>query len=228
MSTISYDLLGGLAIAFALGALAVWLDIRDTLKSQLGASTTMTTMLAGQGWWFLLAWGSVDALIFLIVISHPVWAKATFQFDFDQNKLLAGATVGLSAVFVIRSKLTKIGNVEIGGEWAYLWSRAYLLSSVSQRWGLERIGLLADYETVTKDPVKFPNFYTDLEHWLTEQSKVVPDDKDFVIGQMALIRKQAAANILLDPNARRDLAGLGIDFLGPTNFEKWAKRLGYA
>jgi hypothetical protein len=220
MGGLTSDLAAGILVAFLTAVVAVWLDIHDTMKAQLGSSR-MWGLLVREGWWFLLVWGIFDAALFLIILHNPNWAQSTFGFNLNANKIVAGAAVGLSAVFVIRSKLTKIGNVELGGEWVYLWSRAYVLGAVSQRWGIQRIKLLNTYELITKDAGKYPKFYTDLEGWILTQLNTAPDDKEGVRAQMERIRK-STADPGKDANARADLTAVALDFLGPKRLEEWA------
>ena len=110
----------GTAIAFSCGLVAIGVDLQDSVTARLGALANTSILQSWQGWAGLLGWGAFNAAMFQVVLLNPSWASQTFNFKVDDNLAWTGLLVGLSAIIIIRSKLTKVGNVEWGVEWLYL------------------------------------------------------------------------------------------------------------
>jgi hypothetical protein len=224
--SISYDLVAGTVVAFCCAVIAVGLDLQDGIRAQLGRLANTSVLNVWPGRFILLGWGLFDAVMYLIIINHKEWAKNTFHFDVDQNKIVAGLAIGISAVLIIRSKLAKVGNVEIGGELAYLWSRAYVLDAVNAVRVQKRIKYLNRYGAVTKAIQQYPSFFTDLEGWLTQRLLGLPDIKPRVEAQIGEIKKQAQPSPDQDASARLYLVGVVLDFFGHTELDSFARTVG--
>lgn len=223
MGQISVGLIAGSFIAFALATVAVAIDVQDTIRARLGQLANTSILSVPQGWLMIVAWGLFDAVLYLVIVAHPEWARNTFLFDVDQNKVMAGVAVGISAVFVIRSKLAKVGNVELGGEFAYLWSRAYVLDAVTRAKVQKRIANEKRYGLFAENIAKYPSLFTDLSNWLIARADGKPDEVKSRIGvQVGEIRKNAKPvpeNADQDPNARKYLFGVAMDFFTPAEID---------
>jgi hypothetical protein len=216
--------LSGMGVAFVLAVIVVASDIQSAIKAQLGSLANTFVLAVWQGWIVVLGWGLVVAAIFQVIINHPDWAKSTFNFDVSENTLLAGIAVGISAIVVIRSKLMKIGNIEIGGEWAYLWSRAFVLKAVNQVRFEIRVTGEKLYKPAAEDLIKYPTFFTDLERWIVENIKgYEPTLAAKISAQINEVKKQAKAFPDQDVNARTYLVGIALDFMSPGELKSWAQ-----
>ncbi len=224
--SISAGLLGGLIVAFAAAVAAIGIDLQDAVKAQLGELANTSVLKVPQGWVVLIAWGLFDAGLYLAIISHPAWASNTFGFSVSDNALSAGLAVGISAVFLIRSKLAKVGTVEVGGEYAYLWSRAYVLASVNSVRTQKRMLALRRYDPITIDLASYPTLFSDLESWLRQLAPGMPSASPKIVAQIDEIKRQTSGAPDRDANARKYLIGLTIDFMGPANLDKFAAASG--
>lgn len=218
------NIASGTIAALALAACTVGADMQQAVKARLGVVANTFVLSAWQGWMVISAWSVAVAIVFLVVIQHPKWASSTFQFDVPNNAIAAGVAVGISAVIVIRSKLAKIGNIEVGGEWAYLWSRAYVLNAVNQIRVRSRIQGERLYNPIALDVAQYPEFFSRLEDWLTRWG----DGKDLLIkeeveAQIIEIKKQVGSGAPdQDVNARKYLVGIMLDYTPPHEFNKFA------
>jgi hypothetical protein len=167
-----------------------------------------------------------------VILNNKEWASNTFGFKVDQNLLLTGLAVGLSAVFVIRSKLAKVGTVEIGGEFAYLWSRAKVLDAVNKRRIRKKNQCLGGKVTeAIADTKKLPTLFTDLEQHLRELARGRPDISATVISQIDDLRKTYIKTNDPDPGktmneterAREYLVKIALDYFGDREFKRWAE-----
>lgn len=220
------SLAGGTAIAFVAAVVAVFSDLQQNVKDELKTADT-SVLAVWQGWAILGAWGIVVAAMYLVILNHKDWAAHAFGFNVDDNRILAGLAVGLSAVLIIRSKLAKVGNVELGGEYAYLWSRAYLLKSVNGFRRDRRIAAINRYNPVVTDLANYPDFFTKLEEWMRETARGTPEVATRMVGQIEQIKAQAGPN---PPNAnvdsRRFLVGLAIDSFSAASLDRFAQTNG--
>jgi hypothetical protein len=215
------DLLGGIAIAFALAFVAIAFDIQDAIKSRLGDGANTSVLTVRQGWLVLVGWSLFDVALYMAALSHPTWARQTFGFDIANNKLAAGVVVGLSAVIVIRSKLAKVSNVELGFEWAYLWSRAYALTSVNRARFQARVQCEGKYFPFALDTTNYPTLFSSLERWLRVRAEDLEQGACLKVkNQIDEIRKRTAAPDH-DPDARKYLFGVAFDYLSPREIKDW-------
>lgn len=225
LTDVSIGVFAGSAVAFGLAAVAVGFDVQDTVRARLGELANTSVLMTWQGWAVLFGWGLFDALLYFYIINNPQWATNTFNFDVAGNKVWAGAVVGVSAVLIIRSKLAKIGSVELGGEFAYLWSRAYVLDAVNGVRVQKRIENEKQYASAARDISKYPSLYTELAAWIDDRSKGKSEAaRALIMAQMSEIKRQAKpspADADQDPNARKYLFGLAIDYFKPAEIEAW-------
>src|SRR5712692_8841114 len=156
----------GAAIAFACAAVAVAVDLQNTVRKVLGGFANTSVVLCLYGWLAICAWGLFDAVMYLVILDNKEWASNTFGFTVDKNPLWTGLAVGVSAVFVIRSKLGKFGSIEIGGELAYLWSSAKVLDAVNKRQIVKKEQCLAKFKAAIDNIGALPSFFADLEAYL--------------------------------------------------------------
>jgi hypothetical protein len=184
-----------------------------------------------QGWLSLAIWGIFDAGMYHFILNHREWASSTLGFAVDQNLLGTALAVGVSAIVVIRSKLAKVGTFEVGGEWAYLWSRAQVLDAVNKKRITKKTGWERRFKTAAEATKNVPMFFTDLEVYVKGLLQGRPDIKQTVTDQIVDLRKQYIPSGDQDPDstingndrARRYLVSLALDYLGHRVLESWAK-----
>jgi hypothetical protein len=168
-------LLAGTGIALFCALVAVGMDLQASVTAKLGARANTSIMQCIQGWACLLGWSGFCAAAFQIVLLYPAWASQTFHFDVDKNLLWAGLTVGISAIVIIRSKLAKVGNVEWGFEWVYLWSAAQLALAVNHQRITKKKSAADRFTQAINDLTTYPNFFTDLETHMIEVLRGLPE-----------------------------------------------------
>lgn len=221
---ITTDYLAGGLVAFALAVVAVGVDIQQTIQSRLGNGANTSVLAVWQGWIILAMWGFCDAGLYIAILANPDWAKATFPFVVSGNKLWAGVIIGVSAVIIIRSKLAKVADVEIGFEWAYLWARAFVLTSVNKERARKRVASEKRYYPMADDVAKFPGLFTDLKKWIELMAKGLDEQRQTaVLTQLAEISRTSTANSSSpdkDVDARRNLMGLAFDYFTTSEIDE--------
>lgn len=224
----------GTLVAFACAVVAVGVDLQDAVKTQLGALANTFVLQCWQGWAALFAWGIFDAGMYHVILNNQQWASNTFGFDVKQNPLLLGIVVGVSAVVVIRSKLAKVGNFEVGGEWLYLWSRATVLNAINKRRVRIKRTWQAKFRAAIHDTAGLPTFFTDLEAEIRGRVAGRPDISTSILAQLDDLRKQYVptgdpnpdATINRSERARSYLVSLGLDYFGHRDLQEWATASG--
>jgi hypothetical protein len=232
MPTFDGQLVLGTLIAFACAVVAVAIDLQDAVRARMGGFANTSVLLCWQGWLALGFWGLFDAIMYHVILHNKEWASRTFGFTVEENLLWTGLAVGLSAVIVIRSKLAKIGNVEIGGEFAYLWSRAKVLDAVNRR-RIDKKQKCQGGKTkdAIADIVAYRTLFTDLEVHLRELARGRPDISAAVISQIDDLRKTYIKTGDPDPDktinenkrAREYLVNIALDYFGHRDFRRWTK-----
>jgi hypothetical protein len=226
----------GTLIAFACAVIAVAIDLQDAVKAQLGALANTSILGCWQGWVSIIGWGIFDAAMYHMILNNKEWATSTFGFRVDQNLLWTGLVVGISAIVVIRSKLAKVGSVEVGGEWVYLWTRAKVLNAVNKRRVNIKQVWQSRFRRAVNDVAGSPTFFTDLETRFVSLLLGRPDITSAVLAQIADLRKQyvpagdpnADDTINANPRARAYLVNVGLDYFGPAELLQWATQAGIA
>ena len=229
-------LAGGTVIAFCCAFMAVAVDLQTAVKAELGALADTSVLMCRWGQIIAVGWGGFDAVMFLVVQNHRQWASGTFGFRVDENRLWTGLVVGVSAILIIRSKLAKVGGVEVGGEWAYLWSRAKVIDAVNRR----RIAIKDDWRRrfapAVRDVAGCPDFFTDLEVRLLDLVAGRPGIRASIMAQLSDLRRQHIpagdatpdATINASVRARSYLISVALDYFGYADIEKWARQHGVA
>jgi hypothetical protein len=160
-------LLLGTLIALLCALIAIGVDLQDSVTTRLGALAYTSILQSWHGWASLLGWGAFTIGMFQLVLLYPTWASQTFHFEVSDNLLSAGFLVGVSAMIIIRSKLAKVGNIEYGGEWLYLWSSAQVLSAVNRKRIASKSRWEGKFQVFVINLAKYPDFFTDLETNIT-------------------------------------------------------------
>jgi hypothetical protein len=221
-------------IAFACAAIAVGFDLQSSVARRLGPFANTFVMSAWQGAAAVIAWGAVVAGMLHVVLAHPEWASQTFNFQVSNNLVPTALVVGVSAIMIIRSKLLKVGDVEWGMEWVYLWTSAKVVDAVNRR----KIDTKKDYERkflpVIRDVGKHQRFYTDLEAEMLEVLKGKSlEVQDALKSQLTSVRTKYAVGADKDAmddalnasiDARRYLVSTVIDYLGTDDLSVWLDR----
>jgi hypothetical protein len=216
------------AIAFVCAAVAVGFDAQTEVRTRLGRLYGTSILRTLPGFVFIIFWGVVDVVIFVVFLFNHDWAKRAFNIEIEQNLAWTGLVVGLSAVLIIRTNLATVGSFQVGGELAYSLSRASLIDWLNRARGRARRSFLGRYRTICKDTAGKPNYFTSLERVLV----------DLALGseQRGEIEKQLAKIKATVPNpqspdavaiAREDLTALVYDYFGPTEVDRWGVEFDY-
>jgi hypothetical protein len=218
----------GIAAAFFAAFVAVAIDMREAARATFKTPGSISVLSIWQGWMILVAWGLFDVAVYWIVLAHPDWALHTLGLKVSDDKILAGFVVGVSAIVIIRSKLVKVGSVEIGGEYAYLWSRAYVLDAISTRRALLKVQYDRKYGPIAKNLNANPNLFTEVESWIGDRAKGTNvRTQQEIEKQIKLIRKTGGSNADANPAARKALVGVAIDYFAH-DFDKMAMAANYS
>lgn len=233
----SIGLMEGVLIAFLSAIIAVGIDVQSSVNLRLGVKANTFILRRWQGWFSLLTWGAFNAAMFQVVVLNPNWAAQTFGFKVGDNLQWTGLTVGVSAMLLIRSKLMKINNVELGFEWIYLWTSAQVLNAVN----LHRIKIKRRWEEKFKPSVEdiagHPSFFSDLEAYFKDVSQGSPEKTQAaVLQEFQRLRTNYVPSGAADPDsainvsvpARRYAVSAVLDHLGQTELLAWAKNKGIA
>jgi hypothetical protein len=169
--------------------------------------------------------------MFHIVLLYPTWASETFHFQVGENLLWTGLLVGVSAVIIIRSKLTKVNNIEWGGEWLYLWSGARVLDAVNRRRITIKQALEAKFAPHIRNLTTLPTFFTDLEtHVNLLLPGLDPETRNAINKEIQQLRASFIPTGSPNPDdvvngnaiARKVLVSVVIDYLGDRELKEWA------
>jgi hypothetical protein len=227
-------LLGG-TISFFCALVAVGTDLQDSVKVRLGDLAGTSILSTWQGWASLALWGCFTVFMFQFVVQHPAWATSTFLFKVSDNLLATGFVVGISAIVIIRSKLAKVGNVEWGVEWVYLWSSAQVLNAVNQK-RIRTVGQWKRrFKPLVTDVVTYPNLFTDLESHMSSllngksaktQTAVSQEFTRLRVSYIPAGNANADATINANLLARQYIVSVILDHLGPDDLSDWAKTQG--
>lgn len=227
-------LAGGTVVAFCCAFIAVAVDLQTAVKAELGGLADTSVLLCRWGRIIAVGWGGFDAVMFLVVEDHRQWASGAFGFKVDENHVWTGRVVGVSAILIIRSKLAKVGSVEVGGEWAYLWSRAKVIDAVNRR----RVAIKDDWRRrfapAVRNIDRYPELFTDLESRLLDLLAGRPGIRAAVTAQLSELRRQhvppgdAAPDRTINETvrARSHLVSVALDYFGYTEIESWARQHG--
>jgi hypothetical protein len=166
-----------------------------------------------------------------VILNNKEWATSTFGFQVDKSLIWTALVVGISAIIIIRSKLAKVGNFEIGGEWAYLWSRARVLNAVNKQ-RIKRKGIWQEkFRLAAVDVNKYQTFFTDLEQHLKDILTGRPDISTAVQAQLDQLREEYSgktpnqdAAVNASEKAREYLISVALDYLGHKDIVDWANQ----
>ena len=236
------ELLLGTTIAFVCALIAVGADLQESMTTQLsgslGARANTSILFTWQGWAGLIAWGAFTAAMFHVVLIDPSWASNTFHFKVDDKLPLTGVTIGISALFIIRSKLVKVGNVEWGMEWVYLWSSAQVLTAVNRHRYTTKGYWERKFRPVARDLAGYPGLFTDIETYYVSNILIAKPKKvqDAMTQEFRNIRAKHIpagdpapdATINASEPARLYLVSVILDYLGQNELVTWAGVQGIA
>jgi hypothetical protein len=221
----------GTSIALICGLIAIGSDLQGNVTARLGALANTSVVRCREGVACLVGWGAFNVAMFQIVLLYPVWASETFHFQVGDNLLGTGLLVGVSAVIIIRSKLTKVNNIEWGGEWLYLWSGARVLDAVNRRRVAIKQKLEAAFAPHVANIAGLPTFFTDLETHVNSLLPGLPTELQTDVNKELQQLKTSfvpagspnPANVLdKDATARKVLVSVVIDYLGDDELKSWA------
>ncbi len=216
--------LGGF-IAFICAAIAIGTDAQTEVRTRFGRVYGTSVFRSLWGYLFIIGWGLINVGFYVAFLYKHDWAQRAFNIDVDKNLLWTGLVVGLSAVLIIRTNLATVGSIQVGGEWAYLWSRSFLIVRLNSKRVQSRREFLTrpghGHQTPChRDLTGFPAYFDALEDELKSHAKALPQEAD-ILQQLKTIRG-TKANPNKDSTARKDLTALFYDYLGPTLFDSWA------
>jgi hypothetical protein len=179
------------------------------------------------GWVFILVWGVVVAVLFRVFLRHHDWAQRAFNVEIGDNLLAAGFVVGLSAILLIRTNLATIGSVQVGGEYAYTASRAFLIDPLNRKRVKARKAFLRRHQEACADAGTYPRLFGEAETHLGALAMGSPHQATLQ-SELANLRQSVQAS---DPNtdsaARRSVIGLFYDYFGPKEVDDWVNSTRY-
>ena len=218
-------------MALACAAIAVGSDLQASVTSRLGALANTSIIQSWHGWACLIGWGTFCVAMFQIAQLYPDWASSTLHFKVDENLISTGLVVGISAIIIIRSKLTKVNDIEWGAEWLYLWSSAQVLDAVNRR----RVEVKRQWERkidpYVRDLVQEPRLFTDLEAYVTPLlTGCTPKIQTAMTQELQRLRGAYIKSGDPDPDgtinnsvlARKYLVSAVLDHLGNSEIKNWA------
>lgn len=230
-------LLFGALIALGCGLVAIGADLQASVRARLGTLANTSILQCWQGCACLFGWGAFSVSMFQIAQLYPEWASKTFHFEVAQNPLATGLLVGVSAVIIIRSKLTKVNDIEWGAEWVYLWSGAQVLDAVNRRRVAIKKALEAKIAPYVTDVAGQPLFFTSLESHVNGLLPGLSADlQTKMSNELTQLRGNivpagsASPDTILNASipARRVLVSVVIDYLGDDELRQWASASGLA
>ena len=227
----------GTGIAFGCALIAVGSDLQASVTARFGAKANTLILQTWQGWASLVGWGAFTAASFHVVLTNPAWASDTFHFKVDDNLAWTGVAVGVSAIVIIRSKLAKVGSIEWGMEWVYLWSSAEVIDAVNKNLIKIKDFWEKKFKPSADDIAKYPTFFTDLEIHSTKvlngkSKELMANVRDEIkrIRDTNIPACYPAPDATINKNApaRRYLVSAILDHMGHIELVNWAKTQGIA
>lgn len=211
--------IGGAAVAFLCAAVAVGADAQTELKTRFGGGVHGTSILASvPGIFFLVFWGLVDSIFFVVFLNNHEWAKRAFNIEVEDNVLMTGAVVGLSAILIIRTNLATVGSVQLGGELAYSWSRSFLIDRLNRKRVTDRSSFLRRYRASCYDLATYPKYLASLGDRLTDLAGGNANQAK-IKEELTKITAEATGE---PGRARENLTKLVYDYFGPKVVDTWA------
>lgn len=216
--------IGGI-LAFACAAIAVGTDAQTEIRTRFGRRHGTFILNQREGYAFILFWGAVDVVFFVVFLHNHDWAKRAFNIDIEQSLIWAGIVVGLSAILIIRTNLATVGNFQIGGELLYSLSRAFLIDKLNRVRVRARRTFIGGYRPYFKDTQKYPKYFASLEGVLKELAP--GSDRSGEIGTQLSTIKAEHQKPDDSAEAREALTGLMYDYFGPREVKSWADETDY-
>jgi hypothetical protein len=218
----------GALIAFICAAFAVGLDAQTEIATRLGRLYGTSILRTLPGFLFIIGWGAVDVVFYLVFLFNHDWANRAFNITVSDNLLWTGVVVGFSAVLIIRTNLGKIGSVEVGGEFAYSRSRAELINRLNLSRARARRNFLRRYRQICEDVAQYPSYFSALEKFLVEAVRG-NEQRTEIEQQLVKIKEGLAEPTTPDtaPQAREDITGVVYDYFGPKELDEWARESDY-
>ncbi len=212
---------GGAALAFLLAAIVTGLDAQAEAHKRIGR--IHGTAIAGHraGWAFFCGWGLCGAVVFLVLVTWPDWAKDAFQVDLQKNEFLTGAVVGGSLMAIVRLRLATFGALTLSLEPIYQASTNWLLSQINDRRARARRDARIAERRFFKDIAGYPHYFSSLEGELLERTKSHSDDiKTLLEVELKRLKDQDPA-----PDGKEGLReaiwGIADDRCGPEMVSEW-------
>lgn len=212
---------GGAALAFLVAALVTGLDAQAEAHKRIGQIHGTAIASYRAGWLFIGGWGACGALLYLILITWPDWAKTAFQVDLQSNPLQTGAIVGGSLMAIVRLRLATFGAFALSLEPVYLSTTNRLLSRINDKRARDRRDARIAERPYFKDVAGYPNYLSALESELIERTKSRSDEfKNQLAAELQRLKGQDAA-----PDSKEGLReamwGIAYDRCGPAMVGEW-------
>lgn len=224
----------GTVIAFLFAVVFVGIDLQNSvnLGGKIDGRANTAILLCWQGWAGLIGWGAVDAAVFQGVLWYPDWASQTFHFGVTSNIPATGALVGVSAVAVLRSKLFKFGNADLGLEAVYVSSSSVVQEAVTRRRAKIKDEWIARLRPSARNIAAYPDFFTDLETYMKDILQGSGEKtREALTQEFQRLRQKyskpgdAAQDAAINgsADARGYLVSAVLDYLGHADLRDWAK-----
>ncbi len=205
-----------MCLAFAVGAAVTYLDCYSTLTNRVGR--VPGSFVANP---FILALCAACGLI----AAGVCWATSGGQTNAFSKVLTLtapdpwrGATVGLSVLVLIRSKIANFGEKNLGFDYAYDLARDLAIQNVNNKWTVTRFTFQTkNIEAALADPQFEANLTALIETNITAQP---PASQARIQSTLAAVtaKRPAQAFNAADPVWQvytRTLIGVGLDACGP-------------
>jgi hypothetical protein len=214
--------IAGGALSFIFACISVGKDLRDELHRVAKGPRTGTSVIRNEyALLFLIGWGLIGVLAYVVAQCYPEWFERAFNLKLDKNSLLAGLLIGASTVIIIRSNLITLAKMPIGGEYIYSLTRARVVFIMNKRRGLARFNFLKAKKTYSGNMMSYPNYFTKMDSYVTMIGPPLPNFNS-VTTEIASI-KAGAPNPDQDAAAREAITGVMYDYFGPLEVENWGQ-----
>ena len=210
----------GGVFAFICAAIAVGSDAQSEVNTRLGRIRG-TNIVSWPGVAFVVFWGLADVAFYVAFLFNHEWAKKAFDIEIEKNLLWSGMVVGLSAVLIFRTNLATVGSVQVGGEWLYTTTRAYLIDALNRKRSRHRYAFLNTHKPFYNDCKKYPAYFTALHGKILDLAIGSPHKSEI---ETALDKTKTSGSEQPDTDVavRMNVTGVAYDYFGAKEFEDWA------
>lgn len=171
---------------------------------------------------FLIGWSLVCVGFAIAIFEYPDWANRAFNVQIGENRLEAGLLIGCSALILIRSQLGKAGNISLGFELPYSWTRDLAIEAWHHERGEARDRLLTSERAFFSVVRKYPTYGSSLHSFLVNCADALPSGEKGELG--AELQAMLSRGSVEGLQSRKALVGFAFDHFGHKRLNEWAQR----